>query len=221
MQKQLGFFDYPDPVQATAQSQVREVLNMYAPEQKLLAGIFGRNGTEIVRKLFDAFPSMQLIANADITELAAVIGKEAAEKLTAIMVLSQGIFKKEIPRIRHSADVFELMKPYAAADKEHFWVITLSTRMTVLGVHHIYTGSINAIGNVRIAELLRPAIVMNANSIILVHNHPTGDTTPSPQDLNFTRTIHQTAKDLDIQVLDHIVIGNGYHSIKEKNKSIF
>lgn len=67
---------------------------------KLLAEIFGRNGTENIRKMFKAFASIQLIANADITELAAVIGKEAAEKLTAILVLSQGVLKKDYP---HSA----------------------------------------------------------------------------------------------------------------------
>ena len=113
------------------------------------------------------------------------------------------------------------MKPYAAADKEHFWVITLNTRMAVLGVHHIYAGSINAISNFRIAELLRPAIVMNANGIILVHNHPSGDTSASPQDTTFTRAIHEVAKKIDIQILDHIIIGDGYHSIKESSTSIF
>lgn len=220
MEKQLSFFDCPESVLEN-KHQVREVLCMYAPEQKLLASLFGRNGKEIARKLFEAFPSMQLIANAEAAEIATAIGKEAANKLVAIMALSQGIFKKEIPRIHNPKDVYTLMKPYAAADKEHFWVITLSTRMAILGVHHIYSGSINAISNFRIAEMLRPAIVMNANGLMLIHNHPSGDTSASPQDITFTRSIHEAAKKIDIQILDHIIIGNGYLSLKEYSPSIF
>ena len=219
--KQLSFFDYAEPELETSQRQVKEILNLYDREQKLLAGIIGQNGNEIVRKLFDLYPSMQIIANSDVAELATAVGGEAAEKIMAIMTLAKGIFKQELVRIYDESDVYKLMKPYAAENKENFWTITLNTKMKVLGVHRIYTGSINEVSNVRIAELLRPAIVMNANSIILVHNHPSGDTSPSPQDIAFTRTILAAAKPIDIQVNDHIIIGNGSHSIRKNSPHIF
>lgn len=217
MEKQLSFFDYPDAVQEP-QYQVQEVFCPYAEEQKLLAGIIGPTNA---RKLFSAFPGMQLIINADLAELAAAVGQRTAEKLQAVFNLSRSVFKENVTHINGPESVFKLMQPYAAANQEHFWVITLNTRMIVLGVHEIYKGSINAISNIRAAEMLRPAIVMNANGIILVHNHPTGDSNPSPQDISYTREIYHAGKKLDIKVLDHIVIGKDYCSIHEHSPSIF
>ncbi|MPM27171.1 hypothetical protein SDC9_73681 [bioreactor metagenome] len=69
----------------------------------------------------------------------------------------------------------------------------------------------------RVGELFRSAIQKNAASIILAHNHPSGDPTPSPEDIALTRSVIQAGKLLDIELLDHIVIGNArYVSIKEK-----
>jgi DNA repair protein RadC len=217
--KQLSFFDYPDlTVEDKPQQQVREVLCAYAEEQKLLAGIIGQANA---RKLFEAFPGTQLIVNASVSELAVAVGEKAAQKLQAILNLSRKVFNDNVTHIGGPKDVYDLMQRYATADKEHFWVITLNTRMNVLGVHQIYSGSINAVSNFRLAELLRPAIVMNANGIILVHNHPTGESDPSSQDIGATRELYRAGKELGISVLDHIVIGKDYCSIKENSPTAF
>jgi DNA repair protein RadC len=82
----------------------------------------------------------------------------------------------------------------------------------------LYTGSLNS-STVRIGELFKEAIRMNAASIILIHNHPSGDPSPSPEDINLTRAAVQAGKLLDIEVLDHIIIGFGpgkYSSLKKK-----
>ena len=85
-----------------------------------------------------------------------------------------------------------------------------------MGIHEVYIGNVNA-SFIRVAEVLRPAIRENCPSIIVVHNHPSGDPSPSAEDVLVTRKIAAGAEMLDIELLDHIVIGGqGHVSLKEK-----
>lgn len=104
----------------------------------------------------------------------------------------------------------------SALEQEELWVILLNTRNSVIDVVSVYRGSLNS-SQVRVGELFRTAIRRNAAAIIVVHNHPSGDPTPSPDDVAITRAIIQAGKLLDIDVLDHLVIGRGRHvSMKER-----
>jgi len=100
--------------------------------------------------------------------------------------------------------------------QEQLWVILLDTRNRKMWIDKVYTGSLNS-SMVRVAEVFRAAIQRSAASIILAHNHPSGDPTPSAEDVALTRTVVQAGKLMDIEVLDHLVIGRGsYVSLKEK-----
>jgi DNA repair protein RadC len=86
----------------------------------------------------------------------------------------------------------------------------------MLNIEKLYVGSLNS-SMVRVGELFRPAIQRNAASIIVVHNHPSGDPTPSPEDIALTKSIVQAGKLLDIELLDHLVIGQiKFVSMKER-----
>lgn len=101
-------------------------------------------------------------------------------------------------------------------DQEHLRVLLLSTKNEVLGIHEIYVGNVSA-SIVRVAEVLRPALRENCPSIIVVHNHPSGDPSPSAEDVLITRQIASGAEMMDVELLDHIVIGGQSHvSLKEK-----
>jgi DNA repair protein RadC len=101
------------------------------------------------------------------------------------------------------------------ADREHFFALFLNTKNIVVSVELISIGSLNA-SIVHPREILKPAIAVSAASIILVHNHPTGDPTPSREDIEFTRRFAKCGDLMGIELLDHIVIGNGhYYSLKE------
>jgi DNA repair protein RadC len=101
-------------------------------------------------------------------------------------------------------------------NEEQLKVIVLDTRNRKIYIDPLYKGSLNT-SHVRIGELFKAAIQRNGASIILVHNHPSGDPTPSPEDVALTRGAVQAGKLLDIEVLDHLVIGSqGYVSLKEK-----
>jgi DNA repair protein RadC len=101
-------------------------------------------------------------------------------------------------------------------EQEHLRVILLDTRNRVLEIVEVYQGSLNS-SPVRVGELFKAAVRRNAAAIIVVHNHPSGDPTPSPDDVAVTRAIVQAGKLLDIDVLDHLVIGGGQCvSLKER-----
>jgi DNA repair protein RadC len=100
-------------------------------------------------------------------------------------------------------------------DQEHLRVLLIDTRNRLMATAEIYKGTVNQ-AQVRGAEVLREAIRQNAPSIILVHNHPSGDPSPSPDDIKLTKTLIEAGRQLDIQVLDHIVIGDRkYASLQE------
>jgi DNA repair protein RadC len=92
----------------------------------------------------------------------------------------------------------------------------LNTKNRVLSVHEVYKGSVNA-SLVRVGEVFREAIRRNAPAIIVAHNHPSGDPSPSPEDIHVTRRLAEAGRLLDIELLDHLIIGAGrWVSLREK-----
>lgn len=101
--------------------------------------------------------------------------------------------------------------------KEHFRIAILDTKNQILSIENISIGTLNA-SIVHPRDVFKIAIKRNANSIILIHNHPSGDTTPSNEDINITNRLIDAGNLVGIKVLDHIIIGdNKYLSFKEKN----
>ncbi|MCH7549138.1 MAG: hypothetical protein IH969_06340 [Candidatus Krumholzibacteriota bacterium] len=92
-------------------------------------------------------------------------------------------------------------------DREHFYAILLNTKNVVLSVELVSIGSLNA-SIVHPREILKPAIANSADSIILVHNHPTGDPDPSREDIEFTKRFAKCGELIGIELLDHVIIGN-------------
>jgi DNA repair protein RadC len=148
------------------------------------------------------------------------IGPAKAAQLLAAIELGKRIAlaDKDAQRTIHSPqDVYdELVYDMLALDQEELRVLIMDTRNHILEIETIYKGSVNS-SQVRIAEVFKGSIRRNATSIIIVHNHPSGDPSPSPEDIALTRAIIQAGKLLDIDVLDHIVIGHKqFVSMKEK-----
>ena len=104
-------------------------------------------------------------------------------------------------------------------DQEHLRVILLNTRNEVLSTHEIYVGNVNS-SVVRPAEVFRPAVRSNAPSLIVVHNHPSGNPAPSDDDIAITKDLVEAGKLLGMEVLDHLIIGSGqrYVSMNESGQ---
>ncbi len=121
------------------------------------------------------------------------------------------------PTIHSPTDAYDILLPFLGPlDHEELWVMALDTRNRVLSLTKLYQGSVNS-SQVRVGEVFRQAILENAPAIILAHNHPSGDATPSPDDVTVTRAVAQAGKLLDIELLDHLVIGAGrFVSLKDR-----
>lgn len=101
---------------------------------------------------------------------------------------------------------------------ESFWIFTLDTKNHINGAFEVSRGTLNA-SIVHPRDVFQRAILQNANSIILMHNHPSGDPEPSREDINITKRLKEAGNLLGIRVLDHIIVGdeNNYLSFKERN----
>ncbi|MBM3933286.1 MAG: JAB domain-containing protein [SAR202 cluster bacterium] len=119
--------------------------------------------------------------------------------------------------IRSPQDVSNLLSAEMRFfEQEHLRVMLLTTRAEVKGFVEVYKGNVN-MAVLRVAEVMRPAIRENCPSIIIVHNYPSGDPSPSPEDILVTRKLTTAAQMMDIEVLDHIIIGGqSFVSLKEK-----
>lgn len=120
-------------------------------------------------------------------------------------------------QMRSPVDVANLfLLEMSLLDHEQLRVVGMDSKNNVKFEETIYKGSLNS-AVVRVAEIFREAIIRNCASIVLAHNHPSGDPTPSPEDVRVTELIIESGEKLDIQVLDHIIIGNNrYVSLKER-----
>ena len=123
---------------------------------------------------------------------------------------------KAPPVVKGPEDAYRLVrKQLESADREHFLVILLTSKNTVIGVETISVGTLNA-SIVHPREALKPAIINSAAAIVLAHNHPSGVPTPSADDITITKRIKKAGEILGIDVLDHVIIGKGtFQSLKE------
>jgi len=124
---------------------------------------------------------------------------------------------EERPSIHSPKDAYDYLYPFLAnATREEFWIVILDTRNRIKQLVKLYSGTVNQ-SNVRLAEIFRHAIIETSPAIIISHNHPSGDPTPSPDDVAITRAVIEAGRLLDIQVLDHLVIGDSrFVSLKER-----
>jgi|CXWL01.1.fsa_nt_gi DNA repair protein RadC len=120
------------------------------------------------------------------------------------------------PRVDGPEDVSKLLRPLLRdADREHFYVVLLSTKNHVLAVELVSVGSLSA-SIVHPREVFKPAILVSAAAIVVSHNHPSNDVTPSPEDIEFTRRLAQAGELLGIRVLDHVIVcENSFVSLRE------
>ncbi len=188
----------------------------------LRVGVQGENAVQVGRRLLHEFGGLAGIHRASLDEIRnhKGIGQAKAAQIKAAIELGRRLVAsspEDRPTISGPEDAARLVQyDMSALEQEELRVLLLNTRNQVLSIENVYRGSLNS-AQVRIGELFRVAIRRNAAAIIVVHNHPSGDPTPSPDDVTITRAIREAGKLLDIPLLDHLVIGhNRYVSLKER-----
>lgn len=194
---------------------------------ELLAIIIG-SGTknesvmDLASRLLMHFEGLHLLHDATIEELTAIRGIGEAKGVSILAAIELG---KRISQYR-TKDKYVIRSPQDGADfvmeemrrlsQEHFVVIFLDSKNQVIHYQTIFIGSLNA-SIVHPREIFREAVKRSAASIICAHNHPSGDPTPSKEDIQVTKRLVDAGKMMGIELLDHIIIGNRkYTSLKEK-----
>ncbi len=186
----------------------------------LRSGTTGKNVIDLARHILAEFNGLEHLALADHTELVQHhirgLGKVKAMELSAAMELGLRIAARtkksfESTKIECPCDACKVMQPFADNLKqEYFWVLLLDTRNRLIREPvEVSVGLIDSTP-VHPREIFTEAIRYRAKSIILVHNHPSGDPTPSSQDVKITRRMLDASKLLDIPVRDHIIVGRTY-----------
>ena len=194
----------------------RGVAGLSAAELIGLVWGSGRRGVSAVGLADEAlarFESLTGLARASEVELEALpgVGSARAAQLVAAFELGRRLLA-DWPTgrwtIRSPADIADrLILQMGRLEREELRVIVLNTKNTVLRVVTVYQGNVSS-SLVRVGELFRDAVRLNASGVILVRNHPSGDPAPSPDDLHLTAEALAAGRLLDIEVLDHLVIGH-------------
>ena len=221
-----------EPIQPQYRPMIRDMLEAERPRERLAhygagalstaellaiilrVGVRGISVVDLSQHLLARFGGLTGLSRASFRELCAENGLSTAKvsQLKAALEIGRRLqleSPQERPQILSPADAANLlMIEMQALEQEHLKVILLDTKHRVLEIPTIYKGSLNA-SVVRVGELFREAVRANSAAVIIAHNHPSGDPTPSREDMAITQQMVEAGRLLDIDVLDHIVIGQG------------
>lgn len=216
--------DYPE------ETRPRERMEMVGPQaltdRELLAIILStgskkRSALELADALLNQHGGLKGLIGLSIQELSSSEGIGPAKGTSILAALEigkriSGHYNAYRPIIGSSQDASALlMEKMRYLDREHFTTVLLNTKSIVLGIEEVSIGTLNS-SMVHPREVYKNAIKKNANAIILGHNHPSGDCTPSEEDIAITKRLCEAGIIIGIRVLDHIIIGDHkYYSFKE------
>lgn len=164
---------------------------------------------------------IQDIATMSVEEIKEVkgIGDVKAAQIIAALELGRRVKSAKLKKVKITSpkDIIDyFINEMSHLKREHFNIVMLDNKNYIIQIHNVSIGSLDT-AIVHPREVYKKAIKRSSSSIILVHNHPSGDTRPSKEDISITKRLHECGEILGIRVLDHIIIGNGYFSFKEEN----
>ncbi|NTU84408.1 MAG: DNA repair protein RadC [Chloroflexales bacterium] len=190
-------------------------------DAELLALVSGQQDLEICARSLREYHGWVGLLRADMRAVAASIGTpRRAASLKAALEIGRRLLVAGYEgryQVKSPADVAQLfMVEMMALDQEELWVACLDTKNRLIKIAKVYRGSVNT-AMIRVGEVFKEALRLNAASIVVAHNHPSSDPTPSPEDILVTRQIVEAGKLLDCECLDHLVLaGNRFASLRER-----
>lgn len=195
----------------------------YCNLRELLAAIIGGDDQLIIADaVIMKFDDVQRLYNATTFELTQIvgIGEVIAVRIKAAFALGKKMLEPQQlkPSISNPEELAELVLPILSnVEDERFLVLCFNVRNRLLDISEVVHGSVGS-ASIRVAEVFKTAIRLNASAIALAHNHPSGSTSPSGDDISITNKIVEIGRELEISIIDHLVVGNGrYVSLKRMN----
>lgn len=189
----------------------------------LRVGVKGKNVIELSREVLSKF-SLPLASRKTYDELLEFngINKAKACQIVAVFELSRRFSTKENNnlkiKINSSKDVYEYVKyDFDSLQFEKVMCVFVDSKNQIIKKEFVSEGSLN-FSIIEPRKIIKLALIYNAYGFFLIHNHPSGDTTPSLEDINLTKKIKEITKKLDLYFLDHIIVGNNYYSFYDSNE---
>lgn len=176
-------------------------------------GTKGKSVKELSRDILNLFESIEDLKNLDINMLTNIkgIGNVKAIELISALELGKRVYKDSYvskEKITKVLDIYDVFKHIIRDNnQEQFYAMYLDIKKNILGIKLLFIGTVN-MSTVHPREIFKYAYLYSASYIVCVHNHPSGDTTPSEMDLNITKNLVEIGKFQKIPILDHVIIGN-------------
>lgn len=190
-------------------------------DAELLALVSGQHDLDICERSIRDYHGWTGLLRADTRAIATSIGTpRKAASLKAALEIGRRLLLAGYEgrfQVKSPADVAQLfMVEMMALDQEELWVACLDTKNRLIKIDKVYRGSVNT-AMIRVGEVYKEALRVNAASIIVAHNHPSADPTPSPEDILVTKQIIEAGKLLDVEALDHLILASSrYVSLRER-----
>jgi DNA repair protein RadC len=178
----------------------------------LRTGLKGTSAIQVAEQLLQRFVTLDALSRAGLADLRKTkgIGRDKAIALKSAFTLARRMaseIRQEAPMLDNPESIADLLREENRAyEVEHFQVVLLNTRRRLISVAKISQGTLDTI-LVHPREVFKTAIAANASALVLAHNHPSGDPTPSEADIKVTRDLIRAGQLLKIEVLDHIILG--------------
>ena len=176
----------------------------------LRTGAVGKSVLDLSRELLKRFGGLRGLAEASLNELLEFkgLGKAKAITLISLFELCKRVRREgKSERITSPEDAYRILEPLFSERKtEHFGIITLNRKGYLINIHTVSVGGLGKVA-VEPKEVFRPAVRDLAEAVILFHNHPSGISRPSSEDLEITKRLVEAGKVLGVEVIDHIIIG--------------
>lgn len=187
----------------------------------LQTGSKNKSVTLLATQLIERYGTINNLIEQTLTELKSNhgIGDVKAIKIKALYYMYNKVNIKYInkEKVDCAKDIYNHVKQFENKKEENLYIVALNTNNEVIGIRHIFKGTISSI-NISFREIFQEALLLNAKSICLIHNHPSGNTHPSLPDIKVTKDIIEFGSILDLKVIDHIIISNNkYFSLREND----
>lgn len=221
-----------DPLQDRASYRVRDLPSRQRPREEmdrlgaehvsdhvllaivLRSGVKGTNVADLARDLLNKYGSLTELAKATCDELAGIrgMGRVKAQVLAATLELARRLTEESIPdtySVRSPLDVVLLLRESTRTlEEEVFWALLLDSKNRLKMPPQTITKGLLDASLVHPREVFRTAIKSSSAALILAHNHPSGDSTPSAEDIRITKQLVDAGRIVDIRVLDHVIVGS-------------
>ncbi len=191
----------------------------------LRTGMKGVSAIQVAEQLLQKFGTLGNLSRAGLPELRQIkgVGRDKAIALKSAFTLARRMaaeIRQESPTLDNPEAIADLLREENRAyEVEHFQVVLLNTRRRLISIEQVSKGTLDTI-LVHPREVFKSAIAANASAIVLVHNHPSGDPTPSEADIKVTRDLVRAGQVLKIEVLDHVILGRRSQDRKQDYSSL-